>query len=139
MMSRVASSTDPIPMLIFCSFIACLRVPWPHHLGNLPLKFRCPQTDKTPHSHPSAGGSPLALLVVVPHQAGPIGEAIVESILEAIWRMLSSLHGIGFIRLDADNAAESQVMIPAKERSEVDWHTAKSKRIKIRLSGRVEL
>ncbi|QBQ53399.1 COG2958 family protein [Nitrosococcus wardiae] len=39
-------------------------------------------------------------------------------------RMLSSLHGIGFIRLDADNPAESQVMIPANERSEVDWHTA---------------
>lgn len=39
-------------------------------------------------------------------------------------RMLSSLHGIGFIRLDTDNPAESQIMIPAKERSEIDWDTA---------------
>lgn len=39
-------------------------------------------------------------------------------------RMLSSLHGIGFIRLDAENPSESQVMIPAKERIEIDWNTA---------------
>ncbi|VEJ45362.1 COG2958 family protein [Bartonella vinsonii] len=39
-------------------------------------------------------------------------------------RMLSSLHGIGFIRLDKDNASESQIMIPAKERNEVDWNIA---------------
>ncbi|ADJ28572.1 COG2958 family protein [Nitrosococcus watsonii] len=39
-------------------------------------------------------------------------------------RMLSSLHGIGFIRLDVNNPSESQVMIPANERVEVDWHTA---------------
>ncbi len=39
-------------------------------------------------------------------------------------RMLASLHGIGFIRLDAENPAESQIMIPAKERNEIDWDTA---------------
>jgi hypothetical protein len=39
-------------------------------------------------------------------------------------RMLSSLHGIGFIRLDAENPSESQIMIPAKERDEIDWNTA---------------
>ncbi|MCC3862533.1 COG2958 family protein [Pseudemcibacter aquimaris] len=39
-------------------------------------------------------------------------------------RMLSSLHGIGFIRLDAENPSESQIMIPAKERIEIDWDTA---------------
>ena len=39
-------------------------------------------------------------------------------------RMLSSLHGIGFIRLDAENPSESQIMIPAKERTEIDWDTA---------------
>ncbi|PJB71886.1 MAG: HrgA protein [Alphaproteobacteria bacterium CG_4_9_14_3_um_filter_47_13] len=39
-------------------------------------------------------------------------------------RILSSLHGIGFIRLDAENPSESQVMIPAKERIEIDWNTA---------------
>ncbi len=39
-------------------------------------------------------------------------------------RMLASLHGIGFIRLDAENPSESQIMIPAKERSGIDWNTA---------------
>lgn len=39
-------------------------------------------------------------------------------------RMLASLHGIGIIRLDAENPSESQIMIPAKERMEVDWNTA---------------
>ena len=38
-------------------------------------------------------------------------------------RMLTSLHGIGFIRLDTENASESQIMIPAKERNEIDWDT----------------
>lgn len=39
-------------------------------------------------------------------------------------RILAGLHGIGFIRLDASNPSESQIMIPAKERVEVDWDTA---------------
>ncbi|UNE53427.1 COG2958 family protein [Bartonella machadoae] len=39
-------------------------------------------------------------------------------------RILSSLHGIGFIRLDKENTSESQIIIPAKERSEIDWNTA---------------
>ena len=39
-------------------------------------------------------------------------------------RMLASLHGIGLIRLDADNPPESQIIIPARERYEVDWDTA---------------
>ena len=39
-------------------------------------------------------------------------------------RILSGLHGIGFIGLDVENPAESQIMIPAKERSDVDWNTA---------------
>ncbi len=39
-------------------------------------------------------------------------------------RILASLHGIGFIKLDVENPSESQIMIPAKERSEVDWDTA---------------
>lgn len=36
-------------------------------------------------------------------------------------RILSSLHGVGLIRIDADNPSESEVMIPARERAEVDW------------------
>ena len=39
-------------------------------------------------------------------------------------RILASLHGIGFILLDAENPSESQIMIPAKERSEIGWDTA---------------
>ena len=39
-------------------------------------------------------------------------------------RILSSLHGIGIIRLDAKNPSESQITIPAKERAEVDWDAA---------------
>lgn len=39
-------------------------------------------------------------------------------------RMLSSLHGIGFIKLEFDNPSESQIMIPAKERIDVDWNNA---------------
>ena len=36
-------------------------------------------------------------------------------------RMLSALHGIGVIRLDTDDPNESEVLIPARERSEIDW------------------
>lgn len=36
-------------------------------------------------------------------------------------RMLAALHGIGFIRLDAENPAESQILIPSRERADIDW------------------
>jgi hypothetical protein len=39
-------------------------------------------------------------------------------------RMLSAAHGIGLIKLDAENPSESQVLIPAKERGEIDWDSA---------------
>ena len=39
-------------------------------------------------------------------------------------RILANLHGIGVIELNADNPSESQVLIPAKEKAEVDWNTA---------------
>ena len=39
-------------------------------------------------------------------------------------RILTGLHGIGFIRLDAENPSESQIIIPARERREIDWDTA---------------
>ncbi len=38
-------------------------------------------------------------------------------------RMFFSLHGIGLIQIDAENPAESQILIPARERLEVDWAT----------------
>lgn len=36
-------------------------------------------------------------------------------------RMLSAVHGIGLIRLDVENPAESQILIPARERVGIDW------------------
>lgn len=39
-------------------------------------------------------------------------------------RMLSAAHGIGLIQLNVENPAESQVLIPARERNEIDWDMA---------------
>lgn len=39
-------------------------------------------------------------------------------------RMLSSLHGIGIIRLDVEDPSESEILIPAKEKTEIDWNIA---------------
>ena len=39
-------------------------------------------------------------------------------------RMLFAAHGIGFIKLDVENPADSQVLIPAHERDEIDWDMA---------------
>ena len=39
-------------------------------------------------------------------------------------RILSSSHGIGVILLDAENPLESQIIIPARERNDIDWNTA---------------
>ncbi len=38
--------------------------------------------------------------------------------------LVFAAHGIGLIKLDADNPAESQVLIPARERDEIDWDMA---------------
>lgn len=37
-------------------------------------------------------------------------------------RMLSASHGIGLIRLNAENPNESEILIPARERAEIDWN-----------------
>ncbi|MFM7630205.1 MAG: COG2958 family protein [Alphaproteobacteria bacterium] len=39
-------------------------------------------------------------------------------------RMLYGLHGIGIIQLNVEDIAESEVLIPARFRAEVDWSTA---------------
>lgn len=39
-------------------------------------------------------------------------------------RMLSAAHGIGLIKLNTENPLESEVLIPARERNEIDWDTA---------------
>ena len=38
-------------------------------------------------------------------------------------RILSSLHGIGFIKLNIENPQASQIIIPAQEKREIDWDT----------------
>ncbi len=38
-------------------------------------------------------------------------------------RILFAVHGIGIIRLNVDNLAESEVLIPARERLDIDWGT----------------
>ena len=38
-------------------------------------------------------------------------------------RILSGLHGIGLIRLDNESPADSEILIPAKEKNDVDWNT----------------
>ena len=39
-------------------------------------------------------------------------------------RLLFAAHGIGLIKLDVNNPADSQVLIPARERDEIDWDMA---------------
>jgi uncharacterized protein len=39
-------------------------------------------------------------------------------------RMLSGLHGIGLIEIDVESPADSQIMIPARERMNIDWNAA---------------
>ncbi|HIE54940.1 MAG TPA: HrgA protein [Chromatiaceae bacterium] len=39
-------------------------------------------------------------------------------------RMLAAAHGIGLIQLDPENPTESQILIPARERQEIDWDSA---------------
>ncbi|TAN67210.1 MAG: HrgA protein [Methylobacter sp.] len=36
-------------------------------------------------------------------------------------RMLAATHGIGVIQLDSETPTESQILIPARERPEIDW------------------
>lgn len=38
-------------------------------------------------------------------------------------RMLSALHGIGVLILNTENPAESEIMIPAKPKADIDWQS----------------
>lgn len=48
-------------------------------------------------------------------------EIATDSIKEL--RILSAAHGIGVIRLDTKNPAESEILIPARERFDIGWDT----------------
>jgi hypothetical protein len=52
-----------------------------------------------------------------------VAREIHEDALEEL-RMLSALHGIGYIQLDTEDEFNSQIMIPARERSDIDWNIA---------------
>lgn len=47
-----------------------------------------------------------------------------NSDVEAEIQMLSSLHGIGVLILDTESLFDSQILIPAQERNNVDWLSA---------------
>ena len=53
---------------------------------------------------------------------GYLVAAEIQNALQEL-EMLSSLHGIGVIKLDTDNPSESQIIIPAKGKADVDWAT----------------
>ncbi|WP_079500081.1 COG2958 family protein [Paraburkholderia hospita] len=38
-------------------------------------------------------------------------------------RLLATAHGVGVIQLDADDPPASQILIPARERADIDWDT----------------
>ncbi|MDG2809856.1 HrgA protein, partial [Vibrio parahaemolyticus] len=47
-----------------------------------------------------------------------------NSDVESELQMLSSLHGIGVLILDTESLFDSQILIPAQEKSNVDWQSA---------------
>ncbi len=51
--------------------------------------------------------------------ASDIGDSTLKEL-----RILYGLHGIGFIKLNIENPPESEILIPAKEKFDVDWNTA---------------
>ncbi len=52
-----------------------------------------------------------------------VSTAISTHQIEQELRMLSALHGIGVILLNPDNPSESEILLPAKSRPQVDWQT----------------
>jgi hypothetical protein len=52
-----------------------------------------------------------------------VATSISDSSVEQELRMLSALHGIGVILLNPENPSESEMMLPAKSKAEVDWQS----------------
>lgn len=52
-----------------------------------------------------------------------VATSISDANVELELRMLSALHGIGVILLNPENPSESEMMLPAKARQEVDWQS----------------
>lgn len=52
-----------------------------------------------------------------------VATSISDSNVEQELRMLSALHGIGVILLNPENPSESEMMLPARSRADVDWQS----------------
>ncbi|OTG80420.1 HrgA protein [Acinetobacter sp. ANC 4558] len=52
-----------------------------------------------------------------------VATSISTNIVEEELRMLSALHGIGVILLIPENPTESEILLPARRRPEVDWQS----------------
>jgi len=52
-----------------------------------------------------------------------VATSVSTSEVENELRMLSALHGIGVILLTPDNPTESEILLPARRRTEVDWQS----------------
>jgi hypothetical protein len=52
-----------------------------------------------------------------------VATAISDNKVEQELRMLSALHGIGVILLNPENPSESEILLPAKSRPEIDWQS----------------
>jgi len=52
-----------------------------------------------------------------------VATSISDANVELELRMLSALHGIGVILLNPENPSESEMILPAKARQEVDWQS----------------
>lgn len=52
-----------------------------------------------------------------------VATSLSSSRVEQELRMLSALHGIGFILLNPENPSESEILLPARARTDVDWQS----------------
>ena len=52
-----------------------------------------------------------------------VATSISDNKVEQELRMLSALHGIGVILLNPENTSESEILLPAKSRPEIDWQS----------------
>jgi hypothetical protein len=52
-----------------------------------------------------------------------VATSISDSRVEQELRMLSALHGIGVILLSIENPSESELILPAVKRAEIDWES----------------
>lgn len=52
-----------------------------------------------------------------------VATSISDNTVEQELRMLSALHGIGVILLNPENPSESEMVLPARARAEIDWQS----------------